>query len=128
MQNALKRGKNMAHRIELNQLGLGGGLAVIVAFGAVIFMGTQTQVSRGVVNDTILVVAGETYSTHVQCGETNSVAPSLLKAFVGLHNGERVVIKGYNRRDAQNALATNFPDCKIGSLSRSKRALWKSMI
>lgn len=117
----------MAHRIELGSLGIGGIALAVAALGAAYMFGPNT-LSRGIANDVPLAVVGSTFSSYVQCDTEAKIKPSFLKAFVGIHDGQRVLVKGYSRDDATSALKTAFPSCSVTSLKRESKPMWRKLI
>ncbi|MEL7273972.1 MAG: hypothetical protein AAGK33_11110 [Pseudomonadota bacterium] len=107
-----------------------GGLGIVIAL--VVTVAVQAlmppKVSHGLVKDTALVFFGDTYASHVQCAETGETDPSLLKAFLGIHYGKRIFVKGLNRTDAQTALESTFEGCTTTALTRESKALWRKFI
>ena len=64
-----------------------GGAAVLGALVGVYLLFGPTYVSRGLM-DVPLLVLGKSYGAYVNCDDTSAVKPSLLKSFIGIHEGQ----------------------------------------
>lgn len=106
----------MAHRIELNQLGLGG-----IALTAAVVGGSMFFAPGAVTVGPAIGVGHNTYSAYVRCKGDKKTEPSMLKSFVGVQDGKRVLVRGVTRSAARSTLGANYSGCKISSLNREGR-------
>ncbi len=97
----------------------GGALLLAVLVGAYLVFGPK-YVSRGFA-DIPLLVLGKSYGAYVSCNDTSAVQPSLLKAFIGIQEGQRVMVRGYLISDARQALESAFPGCRISAVTRARQ-------
>lgn len=97
-----------------------GGVVLLVALVSAYLVFGPKYVSRGLM-DVPLLVVGKSYGAYVNCDDTSAVKPSLLKSFIGIHEGQRVMVRGYLISDARQALENAFPGCRISAVTRTRQ-------
>ncbi len=106
----------MAHRIELNQLGAGGAVVLAAVVGGFMYLAPGS-----VKFSTDIGGVGNTYSAWVQCEKGKKEKPSLWKGFMGVHQGERVLVRSITRRGAQAAIEKKYKGCDVSIVTREGR-------